>query len=106
MKNLAGMSGPEFAERLDRGEASLPRRFGIIDVAHRHFDGDIRPLTEGGDLDYRNAPLPRGRESKRRVRRDRRRNENGSTPAGGFEKSMQPPHGHGLRIESNEPRKR
>ena len=99
------MGCPQFAERVDRGEASLPRRFRILDVAHGHFHRDIRSLAEGGDFDYRDTSLTRSRESKRRVRRDCRWNEDGSTPSSGFEKSVQPSHGDWLWIEGHEPSK-
>ena len=88
MKDLARVRRPEFAEGLYRREASLSWRFGIVDVTHRDFDGDVCPLAEGGDLYDRDTSLPRGRESQRRVRRNGRWNEDGSPPAGGFEKAV------------------
>jgi hypothetical protein len=74
MKDLARMGCPELSEGLDRGEASFSRCFRIVDVAHRHFHGDVRSLAEGGDFDDGDTSLPRGRESKRRIGRDRRWN--------------------------------
>ena len=103
MKDYARMRCPEFAECLDRGDARFRRCLGVIDVPHRDFDRDVRSLPQGSDLDYRNTTLTRGRESKRRVGRDSRRDQNGPTPAGGFEEAMEPTNGHGLGIEGHQP---
>jgi hypothetical protein len=100
------MRRTQFSERLDRGEASLPRRFRVVYVSQRHFNGDIRPIAKRGNFDDRDTSLTGGGESKCCVRSNRRWDEDGSTPTGSFEKAVQPSHRDRLWVESDEPGER
>ena len=97
------MRRPQFSERIDRGQARFSRCLRIVDVAHRDFHGDVRSVAQGRDFDDRDTSLPRSRKAKRRVRGNCRWDEDGSPPAGGFEKPVQPSHRDRLWIERHEP---